>query len=329
MRWNVTRTGLFKSCCLAYTFKNELLQLSAVPTRRSHSGGKETDTMKNRATEDAGKFYADAAKARAGRASCCAGPTSAGAATALASGYRQEALSQAPEEAVSASFGCGDPIAFADIEPGQTVLDLGCGAGLDLILAAEKVGAEGKVIGVDASDEMLPLARANVERAGMLERVDLRLGAIEDLPVEDHSVDRVISNCVVNLSTDKPSVFREIRRVLRPGGSAVIADLVADNLPEWVTAHRDLYSACVAGAVSEKNYLELAREAGFNDVCVIARLNYDAAMIRGLIAEALPVAVDEIARQLSMNQEELLDMAAADLAGCVSSIKLRLLAGEP
>ena len=285
--------------------------------------------MKKRATEDAGKFYADAAKARAGRASCSTGATSAGATTALASGYQQEALSQAPEEAVSASFGCGDPIAFADIEPGQTVLDLGCGAGLDLILAAEKVGAQGAVIGVDASDDMLLLARANVERAGMLDRVDLRLGAIEALPVEDQAVDRVISNCVVNLSTDKPRVFREIRRVLRRGGSAVIADLVADHLPEWVTAHRDLYSACVAGAVSEENYLALARAAGFTEVRVIARMDYDGAMIRGLIAEALPVAVGEIAEQLSMTQEQLLDMAAADLAGCVSSIKLRLVAGEP
>jgi SAM-dependent methyltransferase len=228
---------------------------------------------------------------------------------------------------VSASFGCGDPIAFAEIELGQTVLDLGCGAGLDLIMAGEKVGAEGKVVGVDASDDMLALARANVDRVGLLDRVDLRLGAIENLPVEDHSVDRVISNCVVNLSTDKPRVFREVRRVLKPGGSAVIADLVADRLPEWVTAHRDLYSACVAGAVSEETYLQLARAAGFREVQVVARMDYDGAMIRGLISEALPVAVADIARQLSITQEALLDMAAADLAGCVSSIKLRLVAG--
>lgn len=275
--------------------------------------------MNNKATEESGNFYAKAAKARTGSTPCCSGAT-----PALASGYQEDTLSQAPDEAVGASFGCGDPIAFSDIEEGQTVLDLGCGAGLDLILAGEKVGPTGQVIGVDASDEMLPLARANVERAGMQDRTAIRLGVIEDLPVADRSVDRVISNCVVNLSTDKPRVFQEIRRVLKPAGAAVIVDLVADHLPEWVSAHRDLYSACVAGAVSEATYVQLAREAGFDEVEVIARMTYDEAMVRGLISEALPIAVDDIAEQLSMTSEALLEMAGTDLAGCITSIKLRL-----
>ena len=275
--------------------------------------------MNNKATEDAGNFYAKAAQARTGPGSSCSPAT-----PALASGYRQETLSQAPEEAVSASFGCGDPIAFSDLQPGQTVLDLGCGAGLDLILAGEKVGPGGRVIGIDASEDMLPIASANIDRAGMQDRIDLRLGIIEDLPVENQSVDRVISNCVVNLSTDKPRVFREIHRVLKPGGSAVIADLVADRLPDWVTTHRDLYSACVAGAVSEETYVLLAKQAGFSEVSVIARMTYDESMIRGLITEALPIAVDDIANRLSMTRDDLLDMAATDLAACISSIKLRL-----
>jgi SAM-dependent methyltransferase len=275
--------------------------------------------MNDKATEESGSFYAKAAKIRTASTSCCTGAT-----PALASGYQEDVLSQAPDEAVSASFGCGDPIAFSDIEDGQTVLDLGCGAGLDLILAGEKVGATGQVIGIDASDEMLPLAKANVERAGMQDRVVLRLGAIEELPVEDRSVDRVVSNCVVNLSTDKPRVFREIHRVLKPGGAAVIADLVADHLPEWVSTHRDLYSACVAGAVSEATYVQLARDAGFDEIEVIARMTYDSAMVRGLIADALPVAVDDIADRLSMAPDDLLEMAGTDLAGCITSIKLRL-----
>jgi SAM-dependent methyltransferase len=268
------------------------------------------------AATDAGRFYAKAAKERAGRTSCCGS-----VAPTLAAGYEQEGLDQAPQEAVEASFGCGDPVAFADVQPGQTVLDLGCGAGLDLIIAAGKVGTTGKIIGVDASEDMLPLAQANIERAGVGAQVELRQGMIEELPVESHSVDWVISNCVVNLSTDKPQVFREIRRVLKPGGSAVIADLVAENLPDWVSAHTDLYSACVSGAVSEQRYLELAREAGFEEAKVTARMDYDESMVRGVISDALPIDIDEIAGRLAMSREDFLDMACRDLAGSLSSVR--------
>jgi arsenite methyltransferase len=270
--------------------------------------------MKDVATES-GRFYAKAAKARTGSTGCC-GP----ATPALAAGYEQQGLDQAPQEAVEASFGCGDPVAFADVQPGQTVLDLGCGAGLDLILAAEKVGPTGRVVGVDASDEMLPLAEANVERAGLNDRVELRQGLIEALPVEDQSVDWVISNCVVNLSTDKPAVFREIRRVLKPGGCAVISDIVADHLPDWVKDHSDLYSACVSGAVSEERYLDLAGEAGLEGQ-VMARMTYDESMVRGLIRDALPIDIDEIARRLNVSSDDLLDMASRDLAGSLSSVR--------
>lgn len=272
----------------------------------------------NDVTKKSGQFYAKAARERTGRAGCC-GP----AAPALAAGYDQQGLDQAPAEAVEASFGCGDPVAFAAVAPGQTVLDLGCGAGLDLILAARKVGPVGRVIGVDASEEMLPLAAANVERAGVGDRVELRQGLIEALPVADHSVDWVISNCVVNLSTDKPRVFREIARVLKPGGTAVIADLVAEELPDWVLAHGDLYSACITGAVSEQRYLQLARDAGLEEASVMARMVYDESLVRGLISDALPIDLDEVAERLAMTREELLDMAARDLAGSLSSVRFR------
>ena len=272
--------------------------------------------IKADATTESGLFYAKAAKERTQRSSTCCS-----ASPAMAAGYEQESLDQVPREAVESSFGCGDPVAFASVQPGQTVLDLGCGAGLDLILAAEKVGSTGMVIGVDASEEMLALAESNAERAGISDCVDLRPGQIEELPVDDRSVDWVISNCVVNLSTDKSKVFQEIRRVLKPGASAMISDLVAEDLPEWVNAHSDLYSACVSGAVSERRYLELAGEAGFTDSSVMARMHYDASLVRGLLSEALPVDIDAVAQRLGMNREDLLAMAASDLAGRITSVR--------
>ncbi|MFQ5562764.1 MAG: methyltransferase domain-containing protein [Parvularculaceae bacterium] len=267
-------------------------------------------------TQRSGAFYADAAKAHVrarkdGRS-----------ATTLDCGYRENELASAPDEAVAASFGCGDPLAFSGVRRGETVLDLGCGAGLDLIIAGEKAGAEGRVIGVDASPDMLALAAANIARAGMTGRIDLREGAIENLPVEDGSVDWVVSNCVVNLSPDKAQVFREVFRVLKPGGAALIADLVAENLPQWATMHGDLYSACVSGAVSENAYLDFARQAGLADIRIVDRMTYDESMVRVMIAEALPAALDEIAARLDMTKDALLDMAARDPAGRIASIKL-------
>jgi len=274
--------------------------------------------MPNDATRRAAGFYADAAKARA----LATGGSPAAASPALAPDYREEALASAPGEAVSASFGCGDPLAFSHVKPGQAVLDLGCGAGLDLIIAGEKVGAGGRVIGVDASEEMLALASTNISQASLSERIELREGVIEALPIADSSIDWVISNCVVNLSPDKPQVFREIRRVLKPGGAAMIADLVAEDLPEWARAHNDLYSACISGAVSESAYLQLAQESGLRQARIVNRMRYDESMVRGLIADALPIAVDEIAACLGMTRTTLLDMAGRDLSGRISSIKL-------
>lgn len=270
----------------------------------------------NQAADEAGRFYAKAANKREQAERCCSEPT-----TALAAGYQAEALDSAPDEAVNTSFGCGNPLAFSEVKEGQTVLDLGCGAGLDLILAAERVGSAGHVIGVDGSHEMLRLAEKHIALAETADVIDLRHGLLEALPVEDHSVDWVISNCVVNLSGDKPKVFSEIQRVLKPGGHVVIADLVAEELPEWVHAHSDLYSACVSGAVSEGDYLELASRAGLVNGSVMGRLEYDEPMIRALINDALPVALHEIAARLDMTEDQLLTMAAADLAGKLRSVR--------
>ncbi len=172
------------------------------------------------------------------------------------------------------SFGCGNPVAHAGIQAGETVLDLGSGAGLDLLLASERVGIEGRVIGVDMTDAMLATARANLDLAGAT-NVELRKGLIERLPVDDGEVDRVLSNCVLNLSPDKSAVFGELHRVLKPGGSFTVSDLVADGLPDIVRASSDAWCSCVGGAISEEAYIAGLRSAGLVDVVVEDRFDYD------------------------------------------------------
>ena len=178
--------------------------------------------------------------------SCCA-PVPKGVVAKLAD-YTAEEMAALPSEAVVNSFGCGNPVAFSDVEPGDVVLDLGSGAGIDLLLAAEKVGPQGKVIGVDMTDAMIEKARKNVAEAG-LENVEVRKGIIEDLPVEDGSVDWVISNCVINLSPEKSKVFAEIVRALSPGGRILVSDIVAEELPQEILENQRLYSTCLAGAI--------------------------------------------------------------------------------
>jgi arsenite methyltransferase len=203
--------------------------------------------------------YAQAAR---GERACCVDPA--------ALGYGPEALGAVPAEVREASLGCGSPVAAAGLRPGERVLDLGSGAGLDLLLAARAVGPAGRVHGVDMTPEMVERARAAAARAG-LANVSITLGEIEALPLPDGSVDAVISNCVINLSPDKPRVFREAFRVLAPGGRFVVADMLASApLPAALAADAEAWSACIAGAVPEAEYVGALRAAGFAEVEVRA-----------------------------------------------------------
>ena len=219
--------------------------------------------------------------------SCCGPPvtdTMKGSLVKTA-GYREDELSGLPADAVQNSFGCGNPLAFAGVEPGQVVLDIGSGAGIDCLIAAEKVGPAGRVIGLDMTPEMIERARKNVREAGV-GNVEFRLGDAEKMPVEDNSVDWVISNCVINLSPDKPAVFREIARVLKPGGRISISDIVAEDLPAAIRESRDAWTGCLAGAISEAEYVQGLEAAGLRSVRASSRLVYDASQLQGLFGDS-------------------------------------------
>jgi arsenite methyltransferase len=180
--------------------------------------------------------------------------------------YPLSELETLPEEVTGLSMGCGDPITLAALKPGQTVLDLGSGGGIDCFMAAKKVGETGHVIGVDMTAEMLEKARANQARLGF-KNVEFRLGEIEHLPVADNTVDVIISNCVVNLSPDKPQVFREAFRVLRSGGKFAVSDIVTDGpLPQEVLDSLSAWAGCVAGALDVKEYIASLEAAGFTNI---------------------------------------------------------------
>jgi arsenite methyltransferase len=185
----------------------------------------------------------------------------------LYAGADRDAL---PAEAVAASLGCGNPLAVADLHEGETVLDLGSGGGIDVLLSARRVGPTGKAYGVDMTDEMLALARANAEKAGA-SNVEFVKGTIEAVPLPDASVDVIISNCVINLSTDKPAVLAEAHRLLRPGGRFGVSDVVADDhLDPAQRAERGSYVGCIAGALSISEYRDGLATAGFSDIAITA-----------------------------------------------------------
>ncbi len=213
------------------------------------------------------KRYGEMAR-QAGKSCCGGGQPRTAEAAARAVGYGTEEIAAAPEGA-NLGLGCGNPLALAEVRAGDVVLDLGSGAGFDAFLAAPRVGATGRVIGVDMTKEMVSQARANAKKAGC-QNVEFRLGEIESLPVEDGSVDLVISNCVLNLVPDKAQAFREIARVLKPGGRMLVSDIVRrGELPAWVTEDPEAYVACVAGAVEQEEYLNLIRAAGLAEVEVL------------------------------------------------------------
>jgi arsenite methyltransferase len=222
----------------------------------------------NEIRERVREHYADKARQAGSGSSCCGGGCGVDGAAGSAV-YAIEDLRDLPEPAVLASLGCGNPISIVQLREGETVLDLGSGGGIDVMLSARRVGRSGKAYGLDMTDEMLDLARKTAARAG-IENVEFLQGYIEDVPLPDASVDVVISNCVINLSADKPRVFAEMARVLRPGGRVGVTDIVADDrLTPEVRAERGDYVGCIAGALSMSEFRAELGRAGLVDVEIL------------------------------------------------------------
>jgi arsenite methyltransferase len=272
-----------------------------------------TDDVRKRVREE----YA--AHARRG-GTCCAKPCGCGSMTRTSSsgthGYTREQLDSIPNGA-DLGLGCGNPTALASLRQGETVLDLGSGAGIDCFLAVRAVGETGSVIGVDMTPAMLDRARDNVRSSGA-ENVEFRLGEIENLPVADGTVDVAISNCVINLSPDKPRVFREVHRALKPGGRMVVSDIVLlKELPAAIRDSIEAYAGCVAGASKKEDYLAAIQDAGFEDIRVVKEVSAGSALVGTgdpkLVINGRIVNLAE----LGVSHEEL-----ADLAFAVQSITL-------
>ncbi|PTY03709.1 arsenite S-adenosylmethyltransferase [Opitutaceae bacterium EW11] len=219
------------------------------------------------AAHDASKASSCCGKPQAPRCGC-----STADAQARTAGYSDQELSAVPDGA-NLGLGCGNPVAIASLQKGQTVLDLGSGAGFDAFLAARAVGPEGRVIGVDMTAEMLAKARANAKRGGY-SQVEFRLGEIEALPVADNTVDVILSNCVINLCPDKRPVYREAFRVLKPGGRIAVSDVVAKTeLPDDIKANLELHSGCLSGATVVTELQKILEEAGFTEIVIRPRVN--------------------------------------------------------
>ena len=244
--------------------------------------------------------------------SCCSAPTSKEVSSAI--GYSEDEMTAVPEGA-NLGLGCGNPTAMASLKEGETVLDLGAGAGFDCFLAANKVGKKGKVIGVDMTPEMIDKARANA-RKGKYTNVEFRLGEIENLPAADNSVDVIISNCVINLSPNKKRVFEEAFRVLSPKGRLMVSDIVLlRELPESIRKNVEAYAGCISGAEIKDKYIELIRKAGFQEVRIIEEKTYP---LEYIISES---ATQEIVKSLDMSLEEVKEAANSVVSVKVSAVK--------
>lgn len=243
--------------------------------------------------------------------SCDCGPSTDQESVSKAIGYSKEELEALPEGA-DLGLGCGNPTALASIEEGETVIDLGSGAGIDCFLAAKKVGKDGKVIGVDMTPEMLDRARANAKN-GSVENVEFRLGEIDNLPVADNTADLIISNCVINLAPDKKRVFEEAFRILKPGGRVMISDIVLlGELPEALKASKEAYVGCISGAIPREDYLQTIKDAGFERVEVVSEATFPVEdVISGENAQ-------KILKDSDLTTEEALKAAIK-----VSSVKVR------
>ncbi len=236
---------------------------------------------------------------------CCSGSTPEAIGGRI--GYSQEDLRSAPEGA-NLGLGCGNPLAHASLKEGEIVLDLGAGAGFDCFLAARRVGKRGRVIGVDMTREMVEKARENARKWGA-ENVEFRLGEIEKLPVENGAVDVVISNCVINLSPDKPRVFREAFRVLKPGGRLMVSDIVLTrDLSEAIKKNAAAYAGCISGAILRDKYLGAIKAAGFGEIGVL---------------EERVFPIGDMAHDVTAQAVGNSPGMAREIEGCVVSIKVR------
>lgn len=246
------------------------------------------------------KYAAAALRVISGEGSACCGasPSSLARDPITSDLYDEAHLVDLPESAVRASLGCGNPTALADLQPGQRVLDLGSGGGIDVLLSARRVGPKGKAYGLDMTDEMLSLARENQQKSG-LTNVEFLKGQIENIPLPDQSVDVIISNCVINLSADKDRVLQEAYRVLAPGGRLAVSDVVVrGEVPAEVKRNFELWAGCVAGALQDHDYQAKLAAAGFVEIDIEPTRIYNIEDARGFLSEA-GVDVDAIAPQIA------------------------------
>jgi len=229
-------------------------------------------------------------------------------------GYSDAEIKAVPEGA-NLGLGCGNPVVLASLQKGETILDLGSGAGFDCFLAAKRVGDTGKVIGIDMTPEMIEKAQANAKK-GDYNNVEFRLGEIENLPVENNSIDAIISNCVINLSPNKKQVFRESFRVLKPGGRLMVSDLVMEKeLPDFIKNSIEAYVGCLSGAIMKETYLGYIKEVGFSDIKVINETNFPAeGMVNDLTAKA-------VVENLKMEPEEIKEVVKSVVSIKIIAIK--------
>ena len=229
-------------------------------------------------------------------------------------GYNKKELASVPEGA-DLNLGCGNPVALASLQEGETVVDLGSGGGLDCFLAAKKVGEKGKVIGVDMTPEMLDRARANL-RKSKHKNVEFRLGEIENLPIADNTADVIISNCVINLSPDKPRVFADAFRVLKPKGRLMISDMVLlKEIPEAIMKNVAAYIGCIAGAEKKNNYINEIKQAGFKDVQIVEETTMP---IEALVSEE---TASQILSELKMTRKQAMEIFGSAVSIKVSAVK--------
>ncbi len=219
-------------------------------------------------------------------------------------GYSEEELKSLPNDVTDISFGCGNPTAIAELQTGEVVLDLGSGGGIDVFLAAKKVGPTGKAIGLDMTPEMIERANNNATKVG-LSNVEFKLGEMENIPVVDDSIDVVISNCVINLSPDKGKVFRQIFRVLKPGGRMAVSDIVLNGLlPAFIQKDFEAWAGCVAGALQEEDYLQKIKDAGFENIQIESKRS---AKELAFAIKQDPAVVQKLKEETGYTPEELLD----------------------